>query len=63
MSRKIFTTSLEECVIKAVQEVSKSTMIPQARLIEKAIKDMLEKDYGRTIDAEHRPNITTDMSK
>lgn len=40
--KKRITFSLDENTIKDLKETSKNTMIPQARLVEKAIKDLLK---------------------
>ncbi len=41
--KKRITFTLDEELIKKLKEVSKETMIPQARLVESAIKDILQK--------------------
>ena len=41
--RKRITFTLDENIIKKLKEVSDKTMIPQSRLVEEAIKSVLEK--------------------
>jgi len=41
--RKNITFSLPEELIEKLKKVSEETMIPQAKLVEKAIEDMLVK--------------------
>lgn len=41
--KKRVTFTLEEETINKLKEVSEKTMIPQARLVEQAIKDVIEK--------------------
>ena len=41
--RKRVTFTLDESIIEKLKEVSDKTMIPQSRLVEEAIKSVLEK--------------------
>ena len=41
--RKSITFTLPEELIDKLKEVSKETMIPQAKLVEKALEEMLSK--------------------
>ncbi|WP_161526449.1 ribbon-helix-helix domain-containing protein [Enterococcus sp. JM9B] len=41
--KKRVTFTLDESVIKQLKETSDETMIPQARIVEQAIKEYLEK--------------------
>lgn len=41
--KKRVTFTLDESVIKQLKETSDKTMIPQARIVEQAIKEYLEK--------------------
>lgn len=41
MSKKRVTFTLEESVIEELKQLSEETMIPQARLVEQAIKDKI----------------------
>lgn len=43
--KKRVTFTLDEEVVKKLKEVSDKTMIPQARLVEEAIKEVIKK-YG-----------------
>jgi metal-responsive CopG/Arc/MetJ family transcriptional regulator len=43
--KKRVTFTLDEEVIEQLKEISNKTMIPQSKLIEKALKDVL-KEYG-----------------
>lgn len=43
--KKRVTFTLDEETIEQLKKVSEKTMIPQARLVEQAIKDVLKK-YG-----------------
>lgn len=41
------TLSLEQELIDKLKELSKSTRIPQSRLVDEAIEDLLEKYRGK----------------
>lgn len=41
--KKRVTFTLDESIIKQLKEASDKTMIPQARIVEQAIKEYLEK--------------------
>ncbi|MFS0983531.1 ribbon-helix-helix domain-containing protein [Enterococcus durans] len=41
--KKRVTFTLDESIIKQLKEASDKTMIPQARMVEQAIKEYLEK--------------------
>jgi len=40
--KKPVTFTLEESIVDKLREISKETMIPQARLVEKAISEIIE---------------------
>lgn len=44
--KKRVTFTLDEELLKKLKEVSEKTMIPQARLVEQAINEILKK-YGK----------------
>jgi metal-responsive CopG/Arc/MetJ family transcriptional regulator len=44
--KKRVTYTLEEELIEQLKKVSEDTMIPQAKLVEKAIKEVV-KEYGK----------------
>lgn len=44
--KKRVTFTLDEELIEQLKKVSEETMIPQARLVEQAIKEVIEK-YGK----------------
>lgn len=57
--KKRMTFTLDEEVLKKLKEVSDMTLIPQARIVEIAIKEQLGKMNG-TIQPSPSPNIADD---
>lgn len=44
--KKRITFTLEENLIELLKDVSEKTMIPQSRLVEQAIKEIIEKNQS-----------------
>lgn len=45
-TRERFTNTLNKDLLKQLQELSKETMIPMSRLLDKAVEQLL-KEYGK----------------
>ena len=45
-TRERFTNTLNKELLKRLQELSKETMIPMSRLLDKAVEQLL-KEYGK----------------
>lgn len=43
------TWTIEERVLEALREMSDETMIPQARIVEKALKQILDKEIDKAL--------------